>query len=213
MKRLLMPLAALVLLSGLPSFAAAADKHLVYMQGCCVKGVKGQVAKDYETIAQSLRNAGFNLFFELRTAEQTDGDANVQAYAAKVAEHVQCLIGKGVAAEDITVSGYSLGAMTTLVTAGLTANPKVNYVLLAGCPTNPNVPISIDYTKVNGRVLAIVESADDKFGSCAGRLPNTAEFKEITLNSGEGHKLFRLTDESSMNLWKAPLVQWTRGQH
>lgn len=190
----------------------AADKHLVYLHGCCVKGKQGPVAKDYQKIVQTLQDDGFNVFFELRTSEETDSDAQVQAYAAKVADHVQGLLSKGVAPEDITVGGYSLGSMTALVASGLISNPKVNYVLLAGCPVNANIRVSIDYTKVTGRVLSIVDSKDDKFGSCSERLPNAVQFKEIALDSGEGHKVFRLTDDTNMNLWKGPLEQWAKGQ-
>lgn len=194
------------------SSASAAEKHLVYMQGCCVKQTTGAVAKDYKAIAQKLQDSGFNVFFELRTSDQTDSDAQVQAYAAKVAEHVTGLLAKGVAPEDITVSGYSLGSMTAMVASGLIGNPKVNYVLLAGCPSSSTIPVTIDFAKVSGRVLAIVDNKDDKFGSCSGRLPNASAYKEITLDSGEGHKVFRLTDETNLKLWMEPLGAWAKGQ-
>lgn len=202
---------AILAASVLPS-AHAAEKHLVYMQGCCVKGTSGPAAKDYQTIAQKLGAAGFNVFFELRTADQTDSDEQVQAYATKVAEHVQGLIAKGVAPEDITVSGFSLGSMTTLVASGLIDNPKVGYVLLAGCPVNATIPVTIDFGKVRGRVLSVVEGSDDKFGSCSGRLPNAASFKEVTIDSGKGHKLFKLADEQHLKLWMQPLEEWAKGQ-
>jgi hypothetical protein len=201
-----------VLMTGFSHMSNAAEKHLIYMQGCCVKKMNGDVAKDYQMITQKLRDSGFNVFFELRTSDATDSDEQAQAYAAKIAQYVQELLAKGVAPEDITVSGYSLGSMTALVASGLIANPKVNYVLLAGCPVSANIRVNIDYTKVRGRILSIVDSKDDKFGSCAGRLPSDATFKEITLDSGEGHKVFRLTDEAKLKLWKAPLEDWARGQ-
>jgi hypothetical protein len=190
----------------------AGEKHLVYLHGCCVKGKQGPIANDYKKIVQTLKDDGFSVFFELRTSNETDSGAQVQSYAAKVADHIQGLLSKGVAPQDITVSGYSLGAMTALVASGLISNPKVNYVLLAGCPVNANIQVSIDYAKVSGRVLSIVDNKDDKFGSCAGRLPNAAQFKEIALDSGEGHKVFRLTDDANLKLWKGPLAQWATGQ-
>lgn len=205
-------LATLLPAAGFSHAANAGEKHLIYMHGCCVKQANGAVAKDYKAIAQKLRDSGFNLFFELRTAEATDSDAQARAYAAKVAEHVQALLAKGTAPEDITISGYSLGSMTAMVASGLVANPKVNYVLLAGCPVSANIPVAVDYAKVIGRVLSIVDSKDVNFGSCAGRLPNAAPFKEITLHSGEGHKVFRLADETNVKLWKEPLESWAKGQ-
>lgn len=202
----------LLLTTGFSHTSNAAEKHLIYMHGCCVKQTSGAVAKDYKTIAQKLRDSGFNVFFELRTSDATDSDAQAQAYAAKVAGYVQELLAKGTAPEDITVSGYSLGSMTAMVASGLISNPKVNYVLLAGCPVSVNIPVAIDYAKVSGRVLSIVDSKDDKFGSCTGRLPGAVPFKEITLDSGEGHKVFRLTDETNLKLWKEPLESWAKGQ-
>ena len=163
-------------------------------------------------IAQELRNAGFNLTFDLRYADMSDSDALVQAYAAKVADQVNALLAKGVVPEDITVSGYSLGSMTTLVASGLIANPKVNFVLLAGCPVNTAIPVTIDYSKVKGRVLSITDTKDDKFGSCNGRLPESVTYKEVVLNSGEGHAVFRLTDEKNLKLWKEPLAAWAKGK-
>jgi len=211
MKLLVALFSSAVLAAVFSSSSSAAEQHLIYMHGCCVKQTNGSVAKDYKTIAQKLQDSGFNVFFELRTSDQTDSDAQVQAYAAKVAEYVTGLLAKGVAPEDITVSGYSLGSMTTLVASGLIGNPKVNYVLLAGCPVSTTIPVTIDFAKVSGRVLAIVDNKDDKFGSCSGRLPNASTYKEITLDSGEGHKVFRLTEEEKLKLWMEPLETWAKG--
>lgn len=99
--------------------AHAAEKHLFYVHGCCIKGKDDPKIKAYEMIAQELRNAGFNLTFDLRYADMSDSDALVQAYAAKVADQVNALLAKGVMPEGIIVSGYSLGSMTTLVASGL----------------------------------------------------------------------------------------------
>ena len=212
MKMLTALISVALLMTGFSHMSNAAEKHLIYMQGCCVKKMNGPIAKDYQTIAQKLRDAGFNVFFELRTADATDSDEQAQAYAAKVARYVKELLAKGVAPEDVTVSGFSLGSSTALVASGLIANPKINYVLLAGCPMSASSLVTIDYSKVGGRILSIVDSKDDKFGSCVGQLPNAATFKEITLDSGEGHKVFRLSDESNLKLWKTPLEAWAKGQ-
>jgi hypothetical protein len=212
MKMLVALISSIILMTGFSHISNAAEKHLIYMQGCCVKHMNGPVAKDFQMIAQKLKDSGFNVFFELRTSDATDSDEQAQAYAAKITKYVQGLLAKGAAPEDITVSGFSLGSMTAMIASGLIANPKVNYVLLAGCPVKSSIPVTIDYTKVSGRILSIVNSKDDNFGSCAGRLPSDVTFKEITLDSGEGHKVFRLTDESNLTLWKAPLEIWAKGQ-
>jgi hypothetical protein len=190
--------------------AQAAEKHLFYMHGCCIKGKDDPKVKAYETIVQNLNEAGFKVAFDLRTADFGDNDSAVQAHAAKVADQVRTLLAQGVAPGDITVAGYSLGSMTALVTAGLIANPKVNVVLLAGCPINPAIKVSIDYAKIKGRVLSIYDVKDEKFGSCNGRLPEGVTSKEVVLNSGKGHSVFRLPDEKHMKLWKDPMLAWIK---
>ncbi len=61
-------------MTGFSHMSNAAEKHLIYMQGCCVKQANGAVAKDYQKIAQALRDSGFSVFFELRTSDETDSD-------------------------------------------------------------------------------------------------------------------------------------------
>jgi predicted esterase len=209
MKTLLGVITGAVLLAGSLTVAHAAEKHLFYVHGCCVKDMNDPKVKAYEKIVQELKSSGFNVVFELRTADIGDSDAGAQAYAKKIAEQVQALLAKGTPPESITVAGYSLGSMTTLVASGLVNNPKVNFVLLAGCPINPAIKVNIDYSKVKGRVLSITDTKDEKFGSCNGKLPEGTAYKEIVLNSGEGHAVFRLTDEKNLKLWKDPLVEWS----
>jgi hypothetical protein len=212
MKALFAVMSGVALMTGFSTTALGGEKYLFYIHGCCIKGSGDAKVKAYETIVQDLKNAGFNVSFDLRYSSESDNDAGAQAYAAKVAEQVKALLAKGVAPGDITVSGYSLGSMTTMVASGLIDNPKVNYVLLAGCPTNASIKVNIDYTKVKGRILSIVDSKDDKFGSCNGRFPGADVFNEIARDSGQGHKLFQLTDAESYALWKAPLESWANGK-
>lgn len=205
MKSLMTMITTAALMAGTSSVAHAADKHLFYIHGCCINNVGGGA---YETIVKELQNSGFNVVFDLR---YDDSDAEVQAYATKVADQVKNLLAKGTAPEDITVSGYSLGSVTTMFAAISIANPKVNYVLLAGCPAGAR-KFDIDYTKVQGRILSIVDTKDDKFGSCKERLPESTLQKEVAFDSGQGHAVFRLADEKSLKLWKEPLVTWAKGK-
>lgn len=209
MKTLTNLIASAALMAGSFGVAHAADKYLFYMHGCCVKGPGDSKVGAYETIVKSLENAGFNVVFDLR---YDDNDSQVQADAAKVAGQVQELITKGTAPEDITVSGYSLGAVKTLFASIAIANPKVNYVLLAGCSGPTARHFDIDFAKVQGRILSIVDTKDDRFRSCKQRLPESVLQKEVTFDSGYGHAVFRNTDEKSLNLWKVPLVDWAKGK-
>lgn len=184
--------------------AHATEKILFYIHGCCIDKVG---ADAYDPIVKTLQSDGFKVVFELRTDDSTPA---VRAYATKVADQVKGLLAKGVSPEDITVSGFSLGSVTAMFASIEIANPKVNYVLLAGCPrTNKR---SIDYAKVQGHILSLVDAKDDRFGSCKSLLPESALTKEITFESGEGHKIFRLTTEKAYKLWKEPLEAWAKGK-
>lgn len=189
--------------------AHASEKHLFYVHGCCVKDSSDPKVKDYETIVQKLKDSGFKVEYELRTADVGDNDAAVQAYAAQIADKVKALLAQGVAPGDITVSGYSLGSMTSMVAAGLIANPNVNVVLLAGCPAGASVKVAIDYSKVKGRILSITDKGDDKFGSCDGKFSTDNAFKEVAIDSGKGHAVFRLANDKFMSQWLNPMLDWT----
>ena len=204
MKRLTALMVGALLMSGFACAAQASEKYLFYMHGCCINKL-GSGA--YETIVKELKSDGFNVIFELR---DDDSNAALQAAVAKVAEQVKSLLAKGTAPEDITVSGYSLGSVITLLASIAIANPKVNYVLLAGCPGRGARSFDIDYAKVQGRVLSIVDIKDDRFGSCKQRLPVSVLQKEVEIDSGYGHPVFRYTDEKNMKLWKEPLEAWAK---
>lgn len=188
--------------------AQASEKHLFYVHGCCVKSDSDPKVKDYETIVQKLGDSGFNVEFQLRTADVGDNDAAVHAYAAQIADKVNALLASGTPARNITVAGYSLGSMTSMVAAGLIANPDVNVVLLAGCPTSANVKVTVDYAKVKGRILSVTDKGDDKFGSCEGKFPQDNAFKEVAVDSGKGHMAFRLTGDKFTSLWMNPMKAW-----
>ena len=184
----------------------AAEKHLFYIHGCCIDKT-GSGA--YTTIAKDLQGAGFNVVFDVRYDDST---AAIQAYSTKVAGQVKDLLAKGVAPEDITVSGFSLGSVTAMFASIEIANPKVNYVLLAGCPGKGARTFDIDYAKVQGRILSIVDVKDDRFESCKSRLPESALKKELEIDSGYGHVIFRYTNDKAYKLWKEPLEAWAKGQ-
>lgn len=198
--------AVAALMAGFSGVARAGDKHMFYVNGCCIDKVGEE---GYDAIVRKLRNDGLDVIYEVRT---DDGDAQIQADVQRIADKVNSMIAAGTAPEDITVSGFSLGSVTAMFASITIANPKVNYVLLAGCP-GPNArSFDIDYAKLQGRILSIVDANDDRFGSCGNRISGAATFREITIDSGLGHRVFRLPDSSTIDLWKAPLLNWTRGQ-
>lgn len=205
MKRFSIIIASVVFVAISVTIAHASEKHLFYSNGCCVNRLN--VDSNDEAIAKELRNSGFNLVFQSRT---DDSDASIQTEVAKIADQVKSLIAKGTAPEDITVSGYSLGSVITLFASIAIANPRINYVLLAGCPGSGARPFEIDYNKVQGRILSIIDTRDDRFGSCKKLLPESVLQKEVEFKSGYGHAVFRKTDSGNMKLWKEPLESWSK---
>lgn len=206
MKKLMTAIAGIFLMACASGVVHAAEKHLFYIHGCCIDKVGGGA---YEDIVKDLKGSGFNVVFDLRT---DDSVGEVKAYAGKVADQVKNLLAKGTAPEDITVSGYSLGSVTSLYAAVAIANPKVNYVLLAGCPGQRARSFDLDYAKVQGRVLAVFDVKDDRFGSCKDKLPASVLQKEVAVDSGHGHQVFRYANEGSIKLWKEPLLEWSKGR-
>ena len=204
MKQFIALIAGVLLMAGVSNVSHAAEKYLFYMNGCCIDKVG---AWPYETIVKKLKNDGFNVIFELRG---DDSNAAIQAEVEKVAGQVKDLLAKGAAPEDITVSGYSLGSKITLFASIAIANPKVNYVLISGCPKGAR--FNIDYALVQGRILSIVDTKDDIFGSCKERLPESVLQKEVAFDSGYGHAVFRYPDEKYVKLWKEPLEAWAKSK-
>jgi hypothetical protein len=205
MKALSSMIAGLTLAAISITAANAAEKHLFYSNGCCVE--KYNVGGNDATIAKALRNSGFNLVFQSRT---DDSDASIRSEVEKIADQVKSMLSNGIAPEDITVSGYSLGSAITLFASIAIANPKVNYVLLAGCPGSGARSFGIDYAKVQGRILSIIDTQDDRFGTCKNLLPESVLQNEIAFTSGYGHAAFRKTDSENMKRWKEPLENWSK---
>jgi len=203
-------IAGILLATLSPANVQAADQHLFYLHGCCIKDKDDAKVQAYQAIVSNLKQSGFQVRFDLRYANVGDNDPAVQEHARQIATEVRSLLANGVKPRDITIAGYSLGSMTAMVVAGQIANPDINVVLLAGCPVSPAIKVNIDYGKIKGRVLSIYDTKDVKFGSCQGRLPADVTFKEVVLNSGEGHAVFKAPDDQHVKLWKEPLLMWVR---
>lgn len=139
------------------------------------------------------------------------GDTDPNNYAEKIKKQVDALISNGVPAKNITVSGFSKGSIITLAASGAINNPNVNYVLLAGCSDELNEKYNVDPSKAAGRILSIYDSGDEKFESCDETIKPSAKvkFEETDLDSGKGHKIFRIPKEKFIEQWRDPLIEWT----
>ena len=190
------------IVSEIPAEPDKSEKYIIYLHGS-VEESEGATDK-YEAAVDAIAQGSATVISEVR------GETDPNAYSLKLRDHVGSLISKGVPPENITISGFSKGAIIALAAAGTINNPRVNYVLLAGCSKYLNDKYSVDPAKSVGRILSIYDSGDDKFGSCDGLLRESAGliFKETELNSGKGHKVFRISKEKFIKQWRDPLIKW-----
>ena len=190
------------IVSEAPSNPDTSKKYIFYLHGS-VEESEGSTEK-YETAVEAIAESSATVISEVR------GDTDPNTYSIKIKEQVDKLISKGVIANNITISGFSKGAIIALSSAGIINNPKINYVLLSGCSQYLNDKYGIDSTKAVGRILSIYDSGDEKFESCDGtiKVSKNLEFKETELDSGKGHKVFRIPKEKFIELWRDPLTDW-----
>jgi hypothetical protein len=188
--------------SEVPSEPDATGKYIFYLHGS-VEESEGVTSK-YETAVEAISESSATVIAEVR------GDTEPNTYAEKIMTQVNQLISKGVPANNITISGFSKGSIIALTTSGLINNPNINYVLLAGCSEFLNEKYGVDPTKAVGRILSIYDSGDDKFESCDGMInsSNKVKFEETDLDSGKGHKVFRIPKDKFIEQWRDPLVDW-----
>ncbi len=186
----------------IPSNPDASEKYIFYMHGS-VEEEEGSTYK-YETAVEAIAESSAIVISEVR--EDTDPNT----YAEKIKNQVNGLISKGIPAKNISITGFSKGSIIALAAAGVIQNPEVNYVLLAGCSDFLNEKYGVDPARAVGRILSIYDSDDEKFGSCSGILESSekVKFEETELDSGKGHKLFRIPKEKFIEQWRDPLVDW-----
>ena len=191
--------------SDIPSSPDASEKYVFYLHGSAEES-DGSGEK-YEAAVDAISGETDNVISEVR------GDTDPNAYAEKLKTQVNTLISKGVPAKNITISGFSKGSIIALAAAGAINNPNVNYVLLAGCSEDLNNKYSVDAKKAAGRILSIYDSGDEKFESCEETIKPSSKvkFEEIDLDSGKGHKIFRIPKDKFIEQWRDPLIEWVNG--
>ena len=191
--------------SDIPTSPDTSEKYVFYLHGSAEES-DGDNEK-YQAAVDAISSNVDNVITELR------GDTDPNSYAEKIKKQVNTLISKSVPAENITISGFSKGSIIALAIAGAINNSNVNYVLLAGCSEELNEKYSVDASKAAGRILSIYDSGDEKFESCDGTIkPSTkVKFEETDLDSGKGHKIFRIPKDKFIEQWRDPLIEWVNG--
>ena len=190
------------ILTDIPSNPDTDGKYIFYLHGS-MEEREGSNEK-YETAVEAISDSNATVITEVR------GETDPNTYAEEINGQVQMLISKGVSASNITISGFSKGSIIALAAAGAINNKDINYVLLAGCSEYLNSKYNVISTKITGRILSIYDSEDSKFGSCEGIIKESdgLTFEEIELDSGKGHKVFRIPKEKFIEQWCDPLIDW-----
>lgn len=191
--------------SNIPSSPDASEKYVFYLHGSAEES-DGDNEK-YQAAVDAISDNVDNVISEVR------GDTDPSSYAEKIKQQVNTLISKGVPAKNITISGFSKGSIIALAAAGAINNPNINYVFLAGCSEDLNEKYNIDASKAAGRILSIHDSGDEKFESCEGTIKPSAKvkFEETDLDSGKGHKIFRIPKDKFIEQWRDPMIEWING--
>ena len=191
--------------SDIPSSPDTSEKFVFYLHGSAEES-DGDSEK-YQAAVEAISDNVDNVISEVR------GDTDPNSYAEKIKKQVSTLISKGVPAKNITISGFSKGSIIALATAGAINNKDINYVLLAGCSEYLNEKYNVDPSKAAGRILSIYDSGDEKFESCDGTIKASTKvkFEETDLDSGKGHKVFRIPKEKFIEQWRDPLIEWVNG--
>lgn len=135
----------------------------------------------------------------------------------EIAQQVEKLLASGLPPENITVSGFSRGGTMSLVVSTLVKNPRINYVILAGCCGNHPNPAISSHAKdsilplmsgLQGRFLSIQDIGDDQCQTCEKEfemaVPEVIDAREIKINTGLGHGAFWTIREE----WFDVMISW-----
>jgi hypothetical protein len=188
----------------MPPVIDPAAKYLLFHHNYYVeaKGADGECK--YGDILKSFRDRGFVVISELRPK-----DASVIEYGGKGADAVRKLVAAGVPPENITVAGHSKGGAIVLQVAARLDNPKINYLVLAGCGIKGLEKGYPPLSGLKGRFFSLYAATDRIAGSCrqaASGAGNALPGDELVLESGAGHQLFFKPDA----LWVEPAVAWLK---
>src|SRR5687768_15260974 len=121
-------------LSHVPQRIDASALYLFYISGYIVEAgnIRPTSPKfgvyEYELILEAFKQSGFIVISEARKQS-----AEIEPYAAKVAEQVRQLLKAGVPPQNITVVGASQGGWIAMLVSTYLKNPDLKYVLIGVC--------------------------------------------------------------------------------
>lgn len=198
----------------MPAKIDPAARYLFHLHGRAIE-VQGPKAKTpwgnylYDEVLEAFADRGFVVISEARPAT-----TQLAPYATKVASQVTKLLSAGVPPENITVTGFSKGGAIIMLTTATIGNPRVNFVVMAGCLLAGGSRTPADLTAIGpppqGRIFSIYDEGDTEASSCASNFAGKSNvmFKETVLHEGRGHGLFLAPNK----VWLDPVVDWALGR-
>ncbi|MBW2489756.1 MAG: hypothetical protein JRE65_01230 [Deltaproteobacteria bacterium] len=156
----------------------------------------------YYDILKTFTDKGFTVISEVRSNEIVPSQ-----YAQKIVRQIKRLLDTGVPPEHITIAGHSKGGVISLCAASQLGNPKIGFIIMAGCEIKPLEHTYPDFTRVKGNFLSIYASSDSVANSCQNGFSKVIIgicYKEITVKSDKGHRLFFKPED----IWIEPVMTW-----
>lgn len=188
----------------IPSLIDNSDKYLFFLHNYFVEKNGPDGACKYYDLLQAFVDNGYTVISEVRTGEVVPSE-----YARKIVTQVKILLDAGVPPENITIAGHSKGGVITLCVASQLENPKIGFIVMAGCGIKPLAKSYPNYSKLKGKCLSIYAVSDPIAGSCQKIFSKAiAGFsnEEIKLESDKGHQLFFQPEDS----WFKPVMAWLK---
>lgn len=188
----------------MPSSIDSSAKYLFFLHNYYVEKHGPDGDCKYYDILQAFADNGFTVVSEVRS-----GEIVPSTYAQKIVTQVNYLLDAGVIPENITVAGHSKGGVITLCVASQLENPKIGFIVMAGCEIKPLEPDYPDFTRLKGNFLSVYALSDIIAGSCNEAFSKAIagiSNKEIKIKSDKGHKLFFQPE----NIWTKPVMAWLK---
>ncbi|HKH50055.1 MAG TPA: hypothetical protein VKM72_35840 [Thermoanaerobaculia bacterium] len=193
-------------LRSLPDKIDSRQNYMIFLHGRIVEeeGLRPTNPElgvyEYEKILAEFANRGFTVISEPRPR-----NTDPEIYADKVVGQVRALLRAGAPPEHVAVVGFSKGGGIAFLTATRLAEPKVNFVILAGCSnwTDPEVA-----SRLQGRILSMYDASDGLNPSCKKAFAQSKGplvQEEVVLKLGTGHGAFYRPGE-----WMDRVAGWVK---
>jgi len=188
----------------MPATIDSSAKYLFFLHNYYVEKNGPDGDCKYYDLLNAFADSGFTVISEVRS-----GKIIPCAYGEKIVGQIRTLLDSNVPPENITVAGHSKGGVIALCVSSKLGNPKVNFVVMAGCEIKPLLDAYPDYRTLKGRFLSIYAYSDAVASSCNSVFSPVSDgtsSTEIRLESDGGHTLFFKPER----IWLNPVVLWSR---